>query len=106
MCQCHGVVSLNVRKGLQDLKHDNEFDEKTGDDRDCLSPLAPLGDMEEKSPLSIELPVSPENKSHLKKRRSKVSQNFCKKICESVVKRILRQDILTRSAMMMIISQL
>ena len=76
MCQCHGVVSLNVRKGLQDLKHDNEFDEKTGDDRDCLSPLASLSDMEEKSPLSIKLPVSPENKSHLMNRRSKVSQKF------------------------------
>ena len=60
-------------------KNDNDYDEKTGDDLDCLSPLAPLSDMEEKSPLSIELPVSPENKSHLKKRRSKVSQNFCKK---------------------------
>ena len=84
MCQCHGVVSLNVRKGLQDLKHDNDYDEKTGDDRDCLSSLAPLGDMEEKSPLSIELPVSPENKSHLKKRRSKVSQKFCKKIAKAL----------------------
>ena len=104
MCQCHGVVSSNVRKGLQDLKHDNEFDEKTGDDRDCLSPLAPLGDMEEKSPLSIELPVSPENKSHLKKKEIKGLPKVL--ICKSVVKKILRQDILTRSAMMMIISQL